>query len=985
MNEHCSVQTCRSKDCTNLGDKPYPGKHCGNPIKICKPLGKPPGEVKREDCPNHAYQVRWGIAECRKRKCEDLKKDPQWPDSQERCRAGIFNLMPGTLPCCIKDPAMDPVTFLKHAGWHLREEADREYVYKNPGPKNCPAACPYKILTDGEKFVFEKGAIKGKKVPAKIWRCAFHGDILGQGHSCLCHVLGNPDQEHQIEILKQIVEVRSSKTFDELKDSCPMDFCPDGVKRYGIGETTCPVIKLPLADLPACPLWRIPAKMLPAPASLPVQEPACPPSAATAIPTKSRQVNAAPSENPDKKKRTGRKKAEPEDPICTVCRERNKDPVPEHACTWCKEEQQQRGRRAWVSKLNLEVLHLGDMQELGEQVPDGSVDLIFTDPPYVKDQWEDAYGHLGKLAARVLKPHGFLFTYAPQAHLPDIMDSLEYSGTCSENLTFFWIIQSLNKGPHQKAYKWNAICKHKPILIYQKVPNGEDIRGSRRCFSDVVNGYRQKAHHPWQQSVHDVLGIISRFCSDGEILLDPFAGTGTTLKAAKLLGLQWIGFEIDPKTHAIAIRELGQKPVMLFTFGEEEPDPVQPREVVEGPKDTSKQALIGDPAKEARPVELHSACLECEGRDDCRTHDPKGGCLNAVKAIQEAARERDESPPWPIRGSCNNCQHSAVNVIMDSCPRLENGVLADDLYGETETKPCEFWGEREGPNGKWLIGKKPALARSDGPYQKDEPPVKRHKSNWGGKSRAKQMEEEAGKEQDLPGQCTSCGHHKTLRTFYPSCPRLPDLLFKGGALSADQLMAETLADGCEHWIRIPCSTYCSTVRDCKSLSWEDGVCTTTGKKVADMTYCPTQHLVPKALPKKKQLPKLRKPEEAKVGNGPAKKSRKEPVITDPIAKFLNEHLEQIVSGKDVPIVPGIGALYDETQKRAKRPLKLVLELDGKNPIRYWQVSPSGKIRELKGKPVQRRALFAWNHGWKFGILWFEVGNKVAKKKERETS
>jgi len=740
-------------------------------------------------------EKKWGIRNCRERKCPELRKNENeaYPeDSQERCQ--VFNTMPGTLPCCIQDmDHLPPEEFLRHCTWQLHEPWEKKIPNrKTPGPKNCPAACPYKISEQGEVFG-KTGEAQWKKKPGTIWKCAFTGGVLGQGlgASCPCHVLDNPDQEKQIDHLQRLVKERLEHYPD--LGMCTHGICPDGIVRPAIaddnGERGCPVIRLPFSNMRVCPLWRIPAKLLAA--------------SAVVIPPESRHEPAAPVEVIPKEKSqkstekvlkkssgklaavksaytTGkvveekktRKKKEPEDPLCERCRTRNHGHVPDHACTWCKEEQEKKGRRAWTTPLQLGQVHCGDMEKLGEQIPDESVDLIFTDPPYVKDQYEEAYDKLAHLASRVLKPYGFLITYAPQTHLDEIMDFLRYSGQGdyygTANLRYFWIISSLNEGKSTaKNHQRNAICLHKPILVFQKAQEEAPMKGSRRCFADVVRGLRQKKYHPWQQSIHDVLGIISRFMDPGEILLDPFAGWGTTLIAANLLGMEWVGFEIEPDRQKIAMQRLGQRPMDLFTFGGEMPEPVV-REAIEAPKDTSRQASIeicshvktrkktavepepADPATEARAVELHAACLECEGREDCRTHDPRAGCLDTVKAIQQAQKDRD------------HCTGGGPQPVQEGC-------------------------------------------------------------------------------------CGTCGHHRGRKSFHESCPRLDELVFKKGPKSAKVLMEETQREKCEHWIskaeRIPNITWCSTIRNCPSLDWEGGICTTTGKKLTDQNYCPTQHLI----------------------------------------------------------------------------------------------------------------------------------------------
>ena len=196
-----------------------------------------------------------------------------------------------------------------------------------------------------------------------------------------------------------------------------------------------------------------------------------------------------------------------------------------------------------------------------ENIDPGTIDHIFTDPPYVKEQYYQAYTTLFKHAERLLRPSGYLFTYCPQYRFDEIFSMLQSSG-----LKYYWMCPQLNLHETGMVYQRNAICLYKPILIFQKEP-------MQKCplpFTDVIRGNKQKEYHVWQQDINDVLGLLCRFAIQGETILDPFAGSGTTLLAAKLLGLEYIGFEIDPNTYRIACERMEQQPLDLQYFCEVE-------------------------------------------------------------------------------------------------------------------------------------------------------------------------------------------------------------------------------------------------------------------------------------------------------------------------------------------------------------------------------------------------------------------------------
>ena len=208
------------------------------------------------------------------------------------------------------------------------------------------------------------------------------------------------------------------------------------------------------------------------------------------------------------------------------------------------------------------TLICGDCDEGMAQMRSGSVDIIFTDPPYVKDLYTEAYQVLSTHAGRLLVPGGYLVTYCPQFHLPVILRILDGCG-----LAYFWLCAQLNSGAKTIVWSRHAMCGWKPVVIYQKPP----VTAPDQIFIDVLRGVRAKAFHPWQQSIHETLHLLSRLAAPRALVLDPYAGTGTNLIAAQLLGMNYHGFEIDPATCQIARERLTQRPLDLAVFSEVTP------------------------------------------------------------------------------------------------------------------------------------------------------------------------------------------------------------------------------------------------------------------------------------------------------------------------------------------------------------------------------------------------------------------------------
>lgn len=70
---------------------------------------------------------------------------------------------------------------------------------------------------------------------------------------------------------------------------------------------------------------------------------------------------------------------------------------------------------------------------------------------------------------------------------------------------------------------------------------------------------QQSESHPTQKPLSMLLTIVERFTGAGDLILDPFMGSGTTLRAAKDLGRRAIGIEIEERYCEIAAKRLAQE------------------------------------------------------------------------------------------------------------------------------------------------------------------------------------------------------------------------------------------------------------------------------------------------------------------------------------------------------------------------------------------------------------------------------------------
>ena len=224
-------------------------------------------------------------------------------------------------------------------------------------------------------------------------------------------------------------------------------------------------------------------------------------------------------------------------------------------------------------KMRTDVIYNGDCIQGLKRLPDNSVDLVVTDPPYnLKKDFanddlseEDFVKFLTPVfdeLARVIKPkHSVIIFFDAGKKLP-----------------LFWKCLFNSKLKFQKAcnlYKPNDCSQpHNRILrtseVFYVCSKTDELNhdGETYIHDCLLANHTKKEswYHPTAKNLKITRQIIQSSSLANNIVLDPFMGSGTTAKACYELNRRFIGFELDPEYCEIARKRLKQKVITGF-FG----------------------------------------------------------------------------------------------------------------------------------------------------------------------------------------------------------------------------------------------------------------------------------------------------------------------------------------------------------------------------------------------------------------------------------
>ena len=248
-----------------------------------------------------------------------------------------------------------------------------------------------------------------------------------------------------------------------------------------------------------------------------------------------------------------------------------------------------------MEKLINKIIH-GDCTEVMQQIPSDSIDVTFADPPFnlkkkygtYKDE-KEASDYLNWCKqwiyelARVTKPSGSIFlhnipkwlTYYTQ-FLNDVADFRHWIAWDAPTAPMGKTLQPSHYGilfyaknqhenkfyeiryPHKRCRKCGFLLKDyggKKKILHPFGPLVSDI------WSDIhrIRHNKHRDPHPCQLPVHLLERILLMSTDEGDVVLDPFMGTGTTAVAAARLGRNVIGIDIDPQYVQITQQKLAKE------------------------------------------------------------------------------------------------------------------------------------------------------------------------------------------------------------------------------------------------------------------------------------------------------------------------------------------------------------------------------------------------------------------------------------------
>lgn len=247
--------------------------------------------------------------------------------------------------------------------------------------------------------------------------------------------------------------------------------------------------------------------------------------------------------------------------------------------------------------LPLDTIIAGDCIDVMNSLPEGSVDLVFADPPYnlqlknslhrpdnskvdaVDDDWDQfasfaAYDEFSrawlKAARRILKPNGAIWVIGSYHNIFRVGTALQDAG--------FWILNDVmwRKSNPMPNFRGKRFTNAHETMIWAGKSDASKYTFNYEALKEMNDGVQMRSDwvlplctgherlknedgnkaHPTQKPESLLHRVLVASSKPGDVILDPFFGTGTTGAVAKKLGRHFIGIEREEAYRKVALRRL---------------------------------------------------------------------------------------------------------------------------------------------------------------------------------------------------------------------------------------------------------------------------------------------------------------------------------------------------------------------------------------------------------------------------------------------
>lgn len=229
-------------------------------------------------------------------------------------------------------------------------------------------------------------------------------------------------------------------------------------------------------------------------------------------------------------------------------------------------------------QLTTDLMH-GDCRDLIATLDDGSVDLMITDPPYGLERLEalrkpgsakmtghqlmsdkhnmtiievcDLLQTLAPELARVLKEGSHFYMFCGFQYIGRFIDAL------SPHLEFQPPLLIWDRGkPSSPGYGYNYLSRAEAIIYGHRSPRGKRLNEQKYNILECPDVPRGARIYPTEKPVPLLQTLIAQSSILNDLVLDPFAGSGSLLEAARASGRRAVGFEVDKGAYLRAQQRL---------------------------------------------------------------------------------------------------------------------------------------------------------------------------------------------------------------------------------------------------------------------------------------------------------------------------------------------------------------------------------------------------------------------------------------------